>query len=38
MWCSIADALQTSAIDAASDQKLKNLVSLFNLSSHLLDA
>ncbi len=32
----IVDAFQTSAIEAVSDQKLKNLVSLFNLSGELL--
>ena len=37
-WCSIVDALQTSAIAATTDYKLKHLVELFGLSGDLLDA
>ena len=35
-WCSVCDALQTSAIEAINDSKLKNLANLFGLSANLL--
>ena len=35
-WCGIADTLQTSAIEAINDYKLKHLVQVFNLSDGLL--
>ncbi len=36
IWCKIVDAFQTSVLEAVNDQKLKNLVSLFNLSADLI--
>jgi hypothetical protein len=36
IWQGLADALQTSAIYADEDCKLKDLVATFNLSSKLL--
>ena len=36
IWCRIVDALQTSAIDAQDDYKLKHLVEVFGLSGILL--
>jgi hypothetical protein len=35
-WCSIVDVLQTSAIEAVNDQKLKMLANVFNLSDSLI--
>ena len=35
-WCSIVDVLQTAAIDATNDYKLKHLVEIFGLSGDLL--
>ena len=35
-WCSIVDALQTSAVDASIDYKLKHLVEAFQLSPDLI--
>ena len=37
-WCGIADTLQTSAIEAINDYKLKHLVEIFGLSGSLLEA
>ena len=37
-WCRIVDSLQTSAIAATDDYKLKNLVEVFQLSGNLLDS
>lgn len=37
VWRRIADALQISAIERYGDEKLKNLVRLFNLSGSLSD-
>ena len=36
VWCKIVDALQTSAIGATNDYKLKHLAEVFNLSSNLI--
>ena len=36
VWCYIVDVFQTSAIENIDNQKLKNLVSLFNLSGNLV--
>lgn len=38
LWCKIVDALQTSAISATNDYKLKHLAEVFQLSGNLLDA
>jgi len=38
IWCKIADAFQTSAIDAQDDYKLKHLVEVFNLSGSRLQS
>jgi hypothetical protein len=35
IWCSIVDALQTSAIKATNEYKLKHLVKIFSLSGEL---
>jgi hypothetical protein len=35
-WCSICDALQTSAIEEFANPKLQDLAKLFNLSPDLL--
>lgn len=37
-WCTLSDAIQTAAMDAENDYKLKNLVELFNLSGDLVGA
>jgi len=37
IWCRIVDALQTSAIRAHNDYKLKNFAELCQLSSTLID-
>lgn len=36
IWCTIVDALQTSAIDTQKDYRLKELVEVFRLSGNLL--
>jgi len=35
-WCNIVDALQTSAVAALNDYKLKHLVEQFQLSGNLI--
>jgi len=36
IWCGIADAFQTSALDKFNDEKLHKLVNAFGLSANLL--
>lgn len=38
VWCGIADTLQTCAIEAANDYRLKHLVEVFQLSGDLIAA
>jgi len=35
-WCSIVDALQTSAVEKTNDVRLENLTKLFSLSPDLI--
>lgn len=36
VWCSIVDALQTSALENYNNPKLKHLVEVFNLSGQIV--